>query len=1211
MTNWTPKQLDVINTRDRNILVSAAAGSGKTAVLVERIIKMISDKEHGINIDELLVVTFTKAAAQEMKERVRDAMEKLLETDPGNKHIQKQISYVNNAKITTIDSFCASVVRENFDKINIDPGFRIADEGEIELLKSDVIDEMLEEYYDNASEDFMKLVDEYSNGKSDDRIEVLISELYNAATSHENPEKWVRDCIKNYEVETVTKLEESDWMKALIKQIKSSLKGLNDSMETAIAICDSPNGPIHHKEVLVDIKNEIELMLMRDSYEALFKSFDGYKVPQLSRKKSECDEEKLEFVKNIKKSVQDKLKKIKEEFFYETEEEILEEIKHTKGSVEMIIKLTLEFMQRFNEAKAEKEIMDFSDQEHFALKILTKEDENGNLVPTDIAREMSTQYKEIMIDEYQDSNSVQEAILTSIAGGNGVPNVFMVGDVKQSIYRFRLANPNLFLEKYDTYDENLEADYCKIILDRNFRSRKEVVNSVNYIFDNIMCRHTGGIEYRDNNRLVYGADYKDLPPEQDNSTEYIVVDGDREFEIEKIAKRIHQIVDEDNGMMVIGKDGEYRRARYSDIVILLRGMKGISEQYVEVLEKYGVPAYAETKSGFYDATEIKIMLSMLNVIDNPLQDIPLAATLLSPIFAFTEEELAQIKLRNQCYYLYDSIKQYQSNGDNEVITEKIGRFFDVLLAWRKQIPYVSVYDMIDKVLNDTGYGSYLSALPSGDKRIKNIEILKEKAEGYDNTSYKGLFNFVRYIEKLQEKNKDEGEASTVSENDNIVRIMSIHKSKGLQFPIVFLGNSASRFLSERGNIAIHEKYGIGIDYIDSELKLKQMSFMKNAIRGFIKEEDRAELLRVLYVALTRAKEKLIIIGSGKDIGKIMTDISQEMYNFNTQASYNDIVDSGNFMTLMGRVIAKNKAFTDISDLTCEDNPLYSVDADIRTFRFEEEDILEQIEDLTFFERKNSGKKALLKIDGNKVFSEDIRRTLETNLSWKYPYVEDISMTSKASVTEIKQSTMKEYDEQQDGEMVFVDSVPEIIPEFARSDDKLVEKLTGAERGTAYHRIFEIMDLDLPEYTKESVKAMINEFLEKGLIDDKCAEAIDEEDIIKFSQSNLFTRMKAAKGRGELFRERKFLMGRAAKDINKKSSSDEMVIIQGIIDVCFIEDGKYVLADYKTDKVKSMDELREKYHVQLECYEDALKQIAETDVSEKIIYSVELGEELSI
>lgn len=1209
---WTEKQLDVINTRGRNILVSAAAGSGKTAVLVERIIKLITDKEADVNIDELLVVTFTRAAASEMKERIREALEKLSEREPENENVIKQLALIHNANISTIDSFCATVVRENFDKIDLDPNFRIADETEIEMLKADVISEMLEEYYLQAEENFMHLAEQYSTGKLADNMGELIGQLYRHASGHSNPEQWVRRCGDIYQITDAKELETSHFMELLLSMAKREIEGIIDNLNMALEISGESDGP-GCDEALKSLISDIEAIKEAEDYHKMQLAFQGVNSVTLRGVKG-CDEIKKKQVQDIKKKAMDKLGKIEKEFFSQTVEEMAADICNSRKSVEMIIRLTLDFMERFAREKAEKGIMDFNDQAHFALKILVEEDSDGNTYPSQVAKEMSRKFKEIMIDEYQDSNYVQEGILTSVSRGQGVNNIFMVGDVKQSIYRFRQAEPKLFLDKYKKYSSDLTADDCKIVLDRNFRSRREVIDSVNYIFNFIMNEKVGGIDYKNGNGLTYGADYGEVPPGQDNSTEVIFIEGEeRRAEADYVAKKILEITDPVSGMKITEKGQGERTVKYSDITILLRSVKGISEIYMEQLEENGIPAFADSKTGYYQAMEVRTVISALSVIDNPRQDIPLATVLVSPMFSFTENELAIIKTENVCETLYENLLLYAQNGDSEIVVGKVKHFLNVLNKYRKRVMYTSVYDLIGQLLEETGYDYYITAMPNGKRRHLNIEALKEKAVAYEATSYKGLFNFIRYIEKLQYLDSDDGEASVNSENDNIVRIMSIHKSKGLQFPVVFLCDTNGGTKNDTDKIVVDGDGNVGVDFIDEKLKVKSPTIIKTLIKKENKEEDMAERLRILYVAMTRAKEKLYVTGFCKDIGKTVGEFCNSIYDKNAEMSYISVVDAPNMMTWIGKTIGKNKAFRNLAEQyvgvkECH-NQMYDIDTGIVAKVVTLEDEIYQNMKQNIAEELDKSSIDMIAQASCKGKEGEI---LEKRFRFIYPYLEDVTLHSKASVTEIKKQSMA-YEEELDGhqEFDFPRETPEIIPDFAKTLEQQEEGLLGAERGTAYHRVFELLDLDMDEYTVGSVTEMIKCFVNKGLLTKEQAACVDVRDIIQFTKSDLFYRMKKAYKNGKLYRERKFLLGVKANEINLNAKSDKTMIVQGIIDVCFEEDGAFVIADYKTDKVKTMKELLNRYHVQLECYQLAIERISKVHVKEMIIYSVTLGEEAGL
>lgn len=1245
---WTEKQLDVINTRGRNILVSAAAGSGKTAVLVERIIKMITDADKPTDIDQLLVVTFTRAAASEMRERIRERLEKLSEENPEDANIQKQLSFIHNAHITTIDSFCSSVVRENFDKTHLDPNYRIADETEIEMLKSDVMESMLEEYYEKSEPEFIHLAEQYSSGKLADNISDLIGQLYKYASGYYNPEKWMQKCVDSYNVETVEKLENAEWMQEMLSGLIKQMEGWIDNLNVAMSISESPEGP-KVGEKLQQMIDMIVAVKNAGSFEGMRNAIMDIGTITLRAVKG-CDEAKKQQVSSMKQNVVDSIKKMRKDIFEQDLNALFEDMKGSRSSVEMIARLTLDFMERFQAEKSEKGIIDFIDQAHYALKILNDEDENGNLVPSETARQMSRQFKEIMIDEYQDSNFIQEAILSSVSGGYGCGNMFMVGDVKQSIYRFRQAEPKLFLEKYDTYSENLSSDNCKIILDKNFRSRKEVIDSVNFIFNFIMHKQVGGIDYKNGSQLALGADYNTSPQNQDNRAEFIMIEGDdKKTEAEYVAQKIKEIVDPDAGMKITEQGKGMRPVRYGDIAILLRSMKGVSEIYQEQLENNGVPAYAETKTGYYQAVEVRTILSMLSVIDNPHQDIPLAAVMVSPMFGFSSNDLALIKAENLCEDLFDNIEVYKENGRNKSLGVRVEHFLELLNKFRRMVPYTGVYEMINAILEETGYGYYIKAMVNGKKRYLNIEALKEKAVAYDEISYKGLFNFIRYIEKLQYLARDDGEASAVNENDNIVHIMSIHKSKGLQFPIVFVCNTSGSSKNDTDKIVADDEGNIGIDFIDNELKVKSPTIIKKAIKLKNKEEDVAERLRILYVALTRAKEKLFITGLTKDIEKTSYEFANCRYEKMDVMSYNNLVSGKNFMEWIGKTIGKNKAFDDITGEHEWDpdrkNSMYDVESNIKVRTILQDEIVftgmqEEIQD-------EIKRETLKLLENPSIVDNNTKELLDGYFSYEYPFQADVTLHSKASVTEIKKQSMA-YEEEQDGFAVYGETpdindrgisklefvqkpgeygiegqeteLPEIIPDFAKTREQLEEGLTGARRGTAYHRVFELLDMDMEDYSEDSVKNMIEGFVISGMLDRAEADSVAAKDVVRFMQTALFQRMKAAHRRGELFREQKFLMGMPAKAIYKKSDSeknagkqesDETVIIQGIIDACFIENGDYVIVDYKTDRVNALEELVQRYQVQLECYKQAICQISGKTVSDMIIYSVSIGEEISI
>lgn len=1210
---WTEKQLKAIQTRNRNILVSAAAGSGKTAVLVERIIHMITDETADINVDQLLVVTFTRAAAAEMKERLRERLEELQEEGESS-NITKQLALLNNATISTIDSFCAKVVKENFDKIDLDPGYRLADETEIDLMKNDILEELLEEYYWSDSEEFIILAKKYSSGKLNDKIFDLIDSIYKKAKGEVSPIQWVKKLEKSYEFSSEEEMFQSAVYKNVYGLCNRQILDCERKLQRAIEIAEADSDVADLIELAEEFMSITDLLLESKDYLQLHYAINHCTIPEMTKKRKGTPEIR-QAAKGLIVSARDCLKNMKETFFEEAVQDMYRNAINCRESVHILAEITVQLMERLEQVKKDKKIADFDDVAHMALNILNDIDEEENPHPTSVARQMAKSYKEIMVDEYQDSNFVQEAILTSVANGYGTGNMFMVGDVKQSIYRFRNAKPQLFLNKFDTFEENVEADNCKIILDQNFRSRKEVIDSVNFLFEHIMSKELGGIDYRDGNGLTLGADYNDVLKGQDNRTEFIAIGTDKkEMEAAYVASKIKEITDPVKGLKVEGKDKVMRPAQYKDVVILMRGIVNNAQIYLEALADAGIPAYAESKTGYFESLEIKTIMDMLTIIDNPRQDIPLAGVMTSAMFGFNDDELAMIKSENSYISFFDNVTVYAENGENEDLVLKVKSFLDTLEYFRNLDYKNSVYDIINEILERTGFGYYVSALSNGKRRFLNIENLKEKAISYEQTSYRGLFNFVRYIEKIKELDKDEGETSAVGEKDNIVRISTIHKSKGLQFPIVFLCDTNSTFRSEKEAVNISDDGQIGLDAIYPDMKVTTTPMHRKYIKNINSEENQAEYLRLLYVALTRAKEKLYITGKvNKDLDKYRKECQSIRANNSDILSYTELMQYSTMFQWMKNIFNRENSLVICTEI-------------------EEEEInIEQASDVVITELK---KKALRQWENTEI-PKDIYDTIVSNFEFEYPFQEDIYLCSKASVTELKKESMEDeeaetsleniFDTEHDNivdvvnlddghldeEKISISEIEPIVPKFMQDDEEQDEGLMGAERGTAYHRVFELLDMEVDSFTEEIVEDMIEKQVEDKKLSKVQADCIDASDIVKFTKSDVFSRMKKAYNNDVLFRERQFLLGVPANKVKDHCNSEETMIVQGIIDVCFIEDDKYVIMDYKTDKVQNLEELKEKYAKQLECYKLALKKITEKDVSEMIIYSVHLGDEISI
>lgn len=1283
---WTKEQEQVINLRDRNILVSAAAGSGKTAVLVQRIITMITDEKRPVDVDHLLIVTFTKAAASEMRERILRAVDDRLKEEPDNKRLQKQIALIPAAQIMTIDAFCQSIIKNYFNTIDMDPSFRVGQEGELKLIKADVMSELLERYYEELPEGFVELLEGYASGKTDEVIEELVYRLYDFSVSYPWPEEWLRDTLSSVRIESLEEMEQSEWMKQLLGYLKRILSDYCETIHEMVKICEEPDGPYMYAPRLLKEQKMLEKLLEASTYQEYYQGFLGLTFDRLSSKKdTSINGEKREQVKNSRDKLKKALQKLKEQFFFQAPEDMLSDIKKTKVSMEALIDLTIQFSREFKKKKEEKGIIDFSDMEHFALDILVnKNPATGEILPTQVALELMEYYEEILIDEYQDSNLVQETLLNSISKERiGRPNVFMVGDVKQSIYKFRMARPELFMQKYHDYSLE-DSQYQKINLYQNFRSRREVLEPVNFIFRQIMQEKLGGIVYNEEASLHVGAKYPDTE-RTSASTEVLIVgetgalseedvalieqqlgkaaeEGDeadttleetesgaeesplteftiRELEAKAIARRIKEIIDPENGLLLksneVDDKGEplQRRARLSDIVILLRSMTGWAEVFVDVLLAEGINAYADTQSGYYNTLEIRTILNLLKVLDNPRQEIPLAAVLHSPIFGLTSEELALLRIGKKEKELYDNVVEYEENGDNETLKKKVTYFLTFFRKYRKVLSYSTVYELIQNIVEETNYYYFIQAMPAGERRVANVEMLIRLAVDFESSSYSGLFDFNRYIEKLHKYEIDQGEASTDSEYDNAVRIMSIHKSKGLEFPVVFVSGMGKAWNNQdaTGKVVLHADYGIGPDYLDTNLRVKTPTLMKKVIAKSIMLENEAEELRILYVALTRAKEKLILTGYQKNLEEKI----KELHVFDPEQkvlSYEKLTVAKSYLDWVEEALKAHPAMYLATDAMLFDYSQYPEKRELaKKLITGQEKLLEQVpievsfvnvmdlvqQEVVEAVTRNITREMLEHYDTSKVYDKDIRTQLEERLAYIYPYEEDTKIVGKVTVSDLKK--LSQESEEEDSlslvplnlnelpEENFVPTLPAFIREGEREEGA---RLAANEVGTLYHRVLEVINF-VAVKDQETLRKELETLVNRQILSEEELAIIKPEKLLHFLLSPLGRRAAKAQSEKKLYREQQFVMGKAASDLYERYESEEMILVQGIIDAFFIEDESIVLWDYKTDRVSSKSQLIKRYQSQLHYYKEVLKRQLHREVKEVYIYSLHLEEAIRL
>ena len=1306
--SWTTEQQQVIDLRNRNILVSAAAGSGKTAVLVERIVKIITDKNHPVDIDHLLIVTFTNAAAAEMRERIGNAIEKALDEQPGDEHLLRQLTLIHNAQITTIDSFCLYVVRNHFHEIDLEPNFRIGDEGELKLLREDVLGRVLEQNYEEPSEAFSDFVEGYASGRTDAALNEMILQLYEFSRSYPWPEKWLDSFVGAYRIENREELDRAEWLAPLTQNIRFVLKDCEQLLKQALAVTQQDDGPDMYEKAVCSDLEKYESLSKLTSFCELSGALSDIKYDRLASSRGfEGDPDKLELVKSLREQAKDVVKKLCKQYFFCSPEMMIGQLERTEPMLEEVVRLTKQFAEEFAATKRRKNLVDFHDVEHFALQILVDE-ETEKAKKT--AEEFRDTFEEIMIDEYQDSNEVQETLLCSISREErGENNIFMVGDVKQSIYRFRLARPELFMKKYDSYSLE-ESTTQRIDLHKNFRSREEVLTCTNDIFYKIMARSLGNVEYDAEAALYPGASYPAMPVQENSAgekaaedekvsgkqingftPEILLADSNDELledidfsdkktlEAKIVAEEIRHLM---KTQPVTDKaTGELRAARYSDIVILLRSLSGWADSLVEVLNGNGIPAHTVSSTGYFSTVEVQTVLSMLRLLDNPRQDIPMAAVLRSPMAGLTDEELAVLRLEDGSVPFHEAVLElaeglYEEDGQKEISNpeadqkqgknadekpenhiestahRKLLKFYKKYRQLRQLVPDTPIHELIEIILCETGYGHYVAAMPAGNRRTANLNMLLEKAAAYEKTSYKGLFHFVRYIDELQKYDVDFGEADMVGENEDVVRIMSIHKSKGLEFPIVIVSGMGKNFNKQdtRSKMVLHPELGIGLDYMDGKKRIKSPTIAKKAIAKQIDLENLGEELRVLYVALTRAKEKLILTGTLKDAPEKLEFFRQQA------ALYAHSSDTTAIPYLTRESAAGYLDWILPAVLSYGDKyPVRIVEA--------AELVLQEVENQG---EQNEG--LTERIEEIKAADTQLVGQLKQRFSQRYPYQTDILRKNKYSVSELKHRAMRERFEAEQEETVpafLEEPVTPTIPLFIQrqgiveqeaqnkaqdagleAESKAEQKIEsntanrGALRGTAVHRVMECYDFTSEKSVQEQMDAMEKE--EKITADMRAL--VKEQIVADFVSSETGKRMALAQRMGALYREKPFVMGfteeelenygfgarsntDTCENIHEKTDSDQekeeqekicheedLTLIQGIIDVFWIEDDGITVLDYKTDRVDTAQELIDCYATQLKLYADALERVFATrklKVKEILIYSFRLEKLISI
>ncbi|SDE78706.1 DNA helicase/exodeoxyribonuclease V, subunit A [Fontibacillus panacisegetis] len=1315
---WSDDQWKAISLTGGDILVAAAAGSGKTAVLVERIIRKLSSADTPLSVDRLLVATFTKAAASEMRQRIREALEKELERDPSSEHLARQLAMLGRASITTLHSFCMEVIQRYYTLIPLDPGFRIASESETALLRQEVLEQLFEEKYADESEGkedgkrFVALVDWFGGERNDDAVFVLVQKLYDFSRSHSWPEHWLSQAASAFLSPDIDALEKSQWVISILKDTKIALDGVADLLRQGIDIAGSPGGPGPYVVTLeedLSLVDTLRSAVGSGAWSGLYDIFQNVSFGKLKPcKKDQTDPALQERVKGLRDEAKKMVTELRTQLYGRKAEEFLEELHKAAPVMEELSKLITAFSQRYQQEKMNKGWLDFSDLEHYCLQILRHPDSSpDHIIPSDAAMEYQAQYDEVLLDEYQDTNTVQEDIVRLISRGapmsgnsNSIGNRFMVGDVKQSIYRFRLAEPGLFLDKYRSYGEDFDGIGLRIDLARNFRSRREVVDAVNLLFRQIMNEGVAEISYDLRAELVYGEGFPENTTHQDYRPELLLIDrngdnlsfaedgditnttasevngeeGDSDEEVVEleavrlearaIAARINELTGggDQPPLMIYDKHEKVMRAvEYKDMVILLRSTLSWAPIFIEELRLEGVPAFGELSQGYFQASEVETMLSLLQIIDNPLQDIPLAAVLRSPLYGLTEEELAEIRLSIGGGSYYEALlaalaieanksdapsAEAAANAVNlaENLKLKLEHFLAQLNTWRNMARDGELSSLIWSIYRETGYLDWVGGLPGGPQRQGNLRALHDRARQYEmTTSSRGLFRFLRYIGRLRENGGDLGAAPAAGEQGDAVKIMTIHKSKGLEFPVVFVAGLSKMFNRQDLNAAflMHKEMGFGPKFVDGDLRVSYPTLPNLAIRRRAQMELLAEEMRVLYVALTRPKDKLILISSVKDLAKSVEAWSGALEIKEEQLPDYILARGRCYLDWIGPSLIRHPAASELrrfGGLPDTSSPVLSDRASDWGIRYvSARDIVQAGTGAAEAAATNESSmvdaaKLKAMISGGAIVTDsgangaalELEKQVNDKLGWSYPHSEATSISAKTSVTEMK-SVLAQMDEQ----AADLFEVQELRYEKEIADDEIEfklhlrrprfmeqSKLTPTERGTAYHTLMQ--HLPLNESTDEDiVHITLQRLRELHIMTEEQTAAINANRIADFLRGPIGDLLRRADW---IKREMPFSYGLPATNaypqlVQSEQLDQETVLIQGIVDCLFFVDGKQYLLDYKSDRVHphmgGISALTETYRFQLELYATAVEDITGVPVEEKWLYFIDSGDAVKL
>lgn len=1241
MTDWTAEQLEAIEKRDRQMLVAAAAGSGKTSVLVERIIRRVTDPVDPVDVDRLLVVTFTSGAASEMRERIGRAISAAREQNPGAAYLRRQSALLQRAAISTIHSFCLDVIRQYFYRLELDPVFRVMDETEAALLQLDVLEEVLEQRYAAGEEGFLRLVDCYGGTKDDGGVQELVLEVFRFSRSTPRPDAWLSGLPGAFNIPADAEVDELPWFTVLKDSVRHEIDAARGLLEQAAGLARRPGGPAPYLDTL-----EQDLVLLDGlagacdiGWDEMHRGFSGLAFARLARcRREEADEALVEAVKKMRDTAKRRMQGLQKKFFHRPAADLVEDLRGLAAQAGILADLVREFAVAYRRAKLERGVLDFSDLEHYALEVLADgEDDDGTPLPSPVALELRGRFAEVLVDEYQDINAVQETILNLVAGGPTGPCLFMVGDVKQSIYRFRLAEPGLFLAKYHLFSGTGPGTGRLVNLARNFRSRRGVVEAVNHVFRQVMTPAVGEMEYDARAELVYGAGYPPLPEGSGDGPETVEMHlietkpaGDTAFRVEDaspggdgepeaegpedpgeeldalqveartVARRIIELVD--RGHPVYHRDGEYRPLTYRDVVVLMRATTGRANTFVEEFRKLGVPAYAELTTGYFEAPEVETLLALLKVIDNPCQDVPLAAVLRSPAVGFSSEDLARVRLAGGRGDFYDAVVQAAREEPGE-LAGRLAGFLERLERWRTLARQGDLPNLIWTLYRETGYYDYVGGLPGGSQRQANLRALYHRAEQYESTAYRGLFRFLRFIERLRDSQGDMGTARSLGENENVVRIMSIHKSKGLEFPVVFVAGLGKRFNVSGLNrsVLMHRDLGLGPQLVDPDKRVTYPTLAKLAVREKLRAEALAEEMRLLYVAMTRAREKLILVGS---VAGLEAAATRWCGGINAAAGRVPVWMAARAETCLDwlcpalAVHPDGAPLRELAGLT--DTPAGTADGSrwqvrlVGAGRPEREPAAGE----TCAFRDALRRLQPVPLAGPRV--HEVKRCLE----WSYPHTSLQGINARATVTGLKSGALTAAaGEERPPEGLRAATAPR--PAFVQQR----KGLDAAGRGQALHLVMQLLDLE-GDLSTGGIRDQLALMVDREQVLPEQAAAVDPGAVAQFFRCPLGRRVLAGR---RVFREQPFTLALPVRDVYPDAAGseteDEVVLVQGIIDCLVQEENGLLVVDYKTDHytVDSLPGLVERYRNQVELYARAARELTGLPVTAGYLYLFHRGD----